>query len=165
MLTRDEEQLDANATASVDIPRLAQRLAGIRRWIGTQPGIRHLPVGYFASSTGAAIAITAAAKQPDSVAAIVARGGRTDLADTMIDAVQAPTLLIVGGDDVPLLRINRHGYERLRCVKDVQVIHGATHLFEEPGALEEVARLSSDWFTKYLRRLPEREKAADGSTP
>jgi pimeloyl-ACP methyl ester carboxylesterase len=79
----------------------------------------------------------------------------------MLENVEAPTLLIVGGDDLPLLRINRQGYSQLRCVKEMQIVHGATHLFEEPGALEEVARLSSDWFTKHLRCLPGRENAAD----
>ena len=109
-----------------------------------------LALGCFGASTGAAAALVAAAARPHSVGAVVSRGGRPDLAGPALPEVRAPTLLIVGGDDAPVIDLNRQAYERLRCVKRLVVVPGATHLFEEPGALEQVARLAREWFDRHL---------------
>src|SRR5262249_41200561 len=119
-----------------------------------QPDTHGLGAGYFGASTGAAAALVAAARQPDSVGAVVARGGRTDLAYDLLPAVTAPTLLIVGGADEPVVDLNAQSYRPLRCPKQMIVVPGATHLFPEPGALEEVARLARDWFGRHLPGNP-----------
>jgi nucleotide-binding universal stress UspA family protein/pimeloyl-ACP methyl ester carboxylesterase len=133
-----------------DCALLADRLAGAAEWLAGQPETAGLPVGYFGASTGSAAALMAAASHPVRVSAVVSRGGRPDLARDDLPAVHAPTLLIVGGDDEPVLTWNRDALERLICPKELAVVPGATHLFEEPGALERVAELARDWFERHL---------------
>lgn len=120
------------------------------RWLRQEPDAGSLPVGYFGASTGGAAALVAAARAPEGVRSVVSRGGRPDLAGEYLTAVQAPTLLLVGGRDDVVLDLNRDALEHLRCPKRLAVIPGATHLFEEPGALEEVAREAAEWFTACL---------------
>jgi putative phosphoribosyl transferase len=129
---------------------LASRLCGITGWLRTQRATEQLPLGYFGASTGAAAALIAAAALPDDIAALVSRGGRPDLARAALPRVQAPTLLIVGGEDCTVLELNREALRLLPCEKQLQVVEGATHLFEETGALEEVAALAGDWFRRHL---------------
>jgi dienelactone hydrolase len=143
-----------------DIGRLADRLVGATEWLAAQPAARALPLGYFGASTGAAAALVAAARQPGVVSAIVSRGGRPDLAGRLLAQVTAPTLLIVGGSDQLVLRLNREALEQLGTShRELVVVPGATHLFEEPGALEQVAELGRRWFAHYLRQ-PERAGGA-----
>jgi dienelactone hydrolase len=154
LLTAEEEAVDAHtARLRFDIELLAQRLIGATDWLRSQPETRNQPVGYFGASTGAGAALVAAAERPDAVGAVVSRGGRPDLAGQALARVQAPTLLIVGGNDVPVIRLNEQALEQLR-VRDKQlvIVPGATHLFEEPGTLEEVAGLAADWFVNQLSR-------------
>jgi pimeloyl-ACP methyl ester carboxylesterase len=132
-----------------DIELLAQRLDVARRWLVEQPGLEGLAVGYFGASTGAAAALVAAADHP--VSAIVSRGGRPDLAGEALARVTSPTLLIVGGADAGVLELNEAALHRLRGEKRLVIVPGATHLFEEPGALDRVARLATDWFLAHLR--------------
>jgi putative phosphoribosyl transferase len=134
-----------------DIDLLAGRLAAAAAWLAECPDTRDLPLGYFGASTGAAAALKAAAGQ-DDVRAVVSRGGRPDLAWEELPVVTAPTLLLVGGRDYEVLRLNEKALARLQCPKRLTVIPGATHLFEEPGTLEEVARLAAEWFTEHLVR-------------
>jgi putative phosphoribosyl transferase len=133
-----------------DIELLATRLCTAARWLDREPDVRGAPLGYFGASTGAAAALVAAAREPECVKAIVSRGGRPDLAGRDLPDVVAPTLLIVGGQDEEVLRLNRLALEELRCTKELTVVPGATHLFEEPGTLEEVARLATVWFSRHL---------------
>jgi putative phosphoribosyl transferase len=133
-----------------NIPLLADRLLAATRWAATDQHTRELPVGFFGASTGAAAALVAAAREPD-VRAVVSRGGRPDLAGAALAEVAAPTLLIVGDEDSQVLALNRTALAELRCQKDLAVIPGATHLFEEPGTLEAAARLASKWFLHYLQ--------------
>lgn len=132
-----------------DVPLLAERLLAAIRFVGGLEQTRHLPIGLFGASTGAAAALVAAAAEP-RVAAVVSRGGRPDLAGRKLRAVRAPTLLIVGGDDTDVLALNRQAAAELECEQQVAVIPGATHLFEESGTLEEAARLAAEWFTRHL---------------
>jgi len=148
LLTEDE---DAVYETRFDIELLAHRLVATTRWFMDQPGTRHLPVGYFGASTGAAAALQAAAELGPAIGAVVSRGGRPDLAGPFLDRVRAPTLLLVGGHDEPVIELNREAYDRLASDKELVIIPGATHLFEEPGTLEEVARLTAQWFTRHLR--------------
>ena len=152
LLTREEESVDQySAELRFDIGLLAERLIGATEWIKTQPETRSLMLGYFGASTGAAAALVAAAKLPDAISAVVSRGGRPDLAEGALDSVRAPTLLIVGGDDEPVIGMNRSALARLRhAEKELVIIPGATHLFEEPGKLEEVARIAAEWFARHL---------------
>ena len=156
LLTREEEAVDQySAELRFNIGLLAERLIGATQWVLSQPEMRELKLGYFGASTGAAAALVAAAKLPDAVSAVVSRGGRPDLAEDALDAVRAPTLLIVGGDDEPVIGMNREAMARLRhAVKELVIIPGATHLFEEPGKLEEVARIAADWFARHLAAQP-----------
>ncbi|MDR3637073.1 MAG: dienelactone hydrolase family protein [Isosphaeraceae bacterium] len=147
LLEEDEAQ---DRRKVFDIELLAERLTAASRWLGRAPETRDLPLGYFGASTGAAAALVAAARNPEPVGAIVSRGGRPDLARDDLPAVAAPTLLIVGGNDEEVLELNREALALLRCPKALTVIPGATHLFPEPGALEEVARLAGDWFVRQL---------------
>jgi putative phosphoribosyl transferase len=147
LLTQTEAEDRANV---FDIGLLAERLVAAQKWLRTWPGLGSLPVGLFGASTGAAAALVAASRLRVDVAAIVSRGGRPDLAGEDLEQVTAPTLLIVGGDDVEVLAMNREAERKLRCEKRVEVVSGATHLFEEPGALEEVSRLAAEWFAKHL---------------
>jgi dienelactone hydrolase len=152
LLTEEEEEVDQEkAHLRFDIGLLAGRLLGATDWLREQPQTADLPVGYFGASTGGGAALVAAAKRPAAVAAVVSRGGRPDLAGPYLPRVQAPTLLIVGGADTVVLRLNDAALEQLG-VRDKQLVTvpGATHLFEEPAALEEVARLAADWFVGHF---------------
>jgi pimeloyl-ACP methyl ester carboxylesterase len=152
LLTVEEEEEDrSTGHLRFDIGLLAGRLVGATEWLRGRPEAAGLPAGYFGASTGAAAALVAAARLPDAVAAVVSRGGRPDLAGDSLARVRAPTLLIVGGADVPVIGLNRAALARLAApVKELVIVPGATHLFEEPGTLEEVARLAADWFGRYL---------------
>ncbi|HSK99604.1 MAG TPA: dienelactone hydrolase family protein [Rubrobacteraceae bacterium] len=153
LLTPEEEEVDLRTRhLRFDIGLLANRLTGATDWLSRNPETRHLHIGYFGASTGAAAALVAAAERPYSykVGAVVSRGGRPDLAGEALSAVEAPTLLIVGGNDLPVLGMNREAMERLRVEKRLEIVPGATHLFEETGALEEVARLAAGWFSHHL---------------
>ncbi len=162
LLTADEEAIDVQtAHLRFDIGLLADRLAGATDWLLEQPETRHLRIGYFGASTGAAAALVAAALRPRAVGAVVSRGGRPDLAGDALPRVQAPTLLIVGGDDLEVLELNREAYDRLLCQRQLAVVPRASHLFEEPGTLEAVARLAGDWFVKHLGPAG-RERDASG---
>jgi pimeloyl-ACP methyl ester carboxylesterase len=133
-----------------DIPLLAQRLVDVTDWTLGHPEIGAIPLGYFGASTGAAAALMAAADRPQAVSAIVSRGGRPDLAGPSLRRVHVPTLLIVGGEDVPVIGFNRQACEELRGERRLVIVPGATHLFEEPGALDVVARLAREWFEQHL---------------
>jgi len=153
LLTREEEGIDARTSElRFDIALLAERLVTATRWVARHPEGEHLGIGYFGSSTGGAAALAAAAELVSVVEAVVSRGGRPDLAGDLLPHVEAATLLIVGEQDEVVRQLNREAFERLICPKDLAVIAGATHLFEEPGALEEVARLATGWFRRHLRR-------------
>ncbi len=154
LLTREEERVDEATAGSLrfDIGLLASRLEATSDWVRSYTGIRDLPVGYFGASTGAAAALVAAAAGwRGRVAAVVSRGGRPDLAGEALGAVRAPTLLIVGGEDPVVLGLNRRALAQLACEKRLAVIPGATHLFEEPGALAEVSALAAAWFEVHLK--------------
>jgi len=151
LLTADEEAIDRlTAHLRFDISLLAERLVSATEWLTQFPDTRHLRIGYFGASTGAAAALVAAADRPQEVGAIVSRGGRPDLAGPALPRVQAPTLLIVGGNDLQVIELNRMALAQLRCEKRLVIVPGATHLFEEPGALDDVARLAREWFERYL---------------
>lgn len=155
LLTAEEEEVDARtAHLRFDIGLLAERLGAATDWLRADPRTSRLPVGYFGASTGGGAALVAAAERPTEVAAVVSRGGRPDLAGAALPRVQAPTLLIVGGRDEPVIEMNREALARLRCEKRLEIVPGATHLFEEPGALEEVARLAGAWFARHLAGGP-----------
>lgn len=145
-----EEKEAENRYRTFDIDRLSLRVLGVTEWVKTVPDLGALPIGYFGASTGAAAALQAAATKPKDVAAIVSRGGRPDLAGAFLSRVEAPTLLIVGGADTLVIELNEEALSRLVCPKQLTLVPGATHLFEEPGTLEEVSRLALDWFTRYL---------------
>ena len=163
LLTVDEEAVDARtAHLRFNIEMLAGRLVLATDWIAGQTEMRDLPIGYFGASTGGGAALVAAADRPGVVRAVVSRGGRPDLAgDDALGRVRAPTLLIVGGNDTPVIEMNRAAMQRLTAEKELAIVSGATHLFEEPGALEEVARLASNWFRRYLAG----ESVADNPNP
>ena len=151
LLTLHEEVIDARtAQLRFNIDLLAERLVDATDWLIQFPDTKHLRIGYFGASTGAAAALAAAAVRPNVVGAVVSRGGRPDLAGAALLHVRAPTLLIVGGDDGQVIDLNRAALAQLRCEKQLVIVPGATHLFEEPGALDEVARLARDWFQRYL---------------
>jgi pimeloyl-ACP methyl ester carboxylesterase len=151
LLTQAEEQIDLQtAELRFDIRLLAERLGRVSDWLATEPSTSDLSIGYFGASTGAAAALIAAAERPRNVRAIVSRGGRPDLAGPALRRVAQPTLLIVGGEDDVVIQLNQRALEELGGVKRLVIIPGATHLFEEPGALEQVAALASDWFHRYL---------------
>ena len=151
LLTPAEEAVDERTRQlRFDIGMLGERLVGVTDWLGRQPPTTPLPVGYFGASTGAGAALVAAAQRPDAVRAVVSRGGRPDLADEALPEVRAPTLLIVGGNDVPVIGMNRQALARLSCEKQLVIVPGATHLFEEPGTLDAVATLARDWFLRHL---------------
>ena len=144
------EQEDAVYARRFDIDLLTRRLLLTTGWLHSQPRTQHLVIGYFGASTGAAAALDTAATPGAAIQAVVSRGGRPDLAAEALARVRCPTLLIVGGSDEQVLELNRRAYARLQGTKRLAIIPGATHLFEEPGALEEVARLATQWFTRYL---------------
>ena len=150
LLTAEEEQLDIRTRElRFDISLLADRLLGATDWLAAEAATRGLPLGYFGASTGAAAALVAAAARP-RLRAVVSRGGRPDLAGAALQDVRAPTLLIVGGADRVVLDLNRDAMTALQTQVELEVIPGATHLFEEPGALEQVAALARDWFARHL---------------
>ena len=151
LLTRDEERVDqVTAELRFDIPLLGRRVIAAVDWAVSHPSTATLPLGLFGASTGAAAALIAAAERPSIVRAVVSRGGRPDLAGAALDRVTAPTLLIVGGRDEQVLQLNRQALARLRGEKQLVVVPNATHLFEEPGALDQVAQLARDWFVANL---------------
>ena len=151
LLTLHEEVIDTRtAHLRFDIDLLAERLVDATDWLTQFPDTKHLPIGYFGTSTGAAATLAAAAVRPDVVGAVVSRGGRPDLAGSTLPRVRAPTLLIVGGDDGQVIELNRAALAQLCCEKQLVIVPAATHLFEEPGALDEVARLARDWFQRHL---------------
>jgi putative phosphoribosyl transferase len=152
LLTEDEEAIDRRtARLRFDIDLLTERLVGATDWLVQQPEAADLPIGYFGASTGGGAALAAAAQRPAQIAAVVSRGGRPDLAGDALPAVSAPTLLIVGGDDGTVISLNEKALVRLGAlVKELSIVPGASHLFEEPGTLEEVARLAADWFGRRL---------------
>jgi len=145
-----EEPEADDRTKVFDIELLAERLQSAADWLRQDPATSALRLGYFGASTGAGAALVAAARDPASVGAVVSRGGRPDLAQEYLAGVQAPTLLIVGGADDIVIELNELALRRLRCPKELVIVPGATHLFEEPGTLEEVARLATNWFTRHL---------------
>jgi putative phosphoribosyl transferase len=155
LLTREEEQAEARTGhLRFDIPLLARRLVTAIDWLGQDEETRGLPGGLFGASTGAAAALVAAAERPDAVRAVVSRGGRPDLAGPALSRVRAPTLLIVGGRDHPVIAMNRDALAQLESEKRFDIVPGATQLFEEPGTLEQVAELAASWFERYLRPAP-----------
>jgi putative phosphoribosyl transferase len=155
LLTPEEDALDRKTAAlRFDIELLTRRLIGATRWLRSEPLLQNCSLGYFGASTGAAAALLAAAALPDEISALVSRGGRPDLAGDHLGEVRAPTLLIVGGYDFRVIEFNRQAYALMRAERDLAIVPQATHLFEEPGALEEVARLSCGWFKRFLENPP-----------
>jgi putative phosphoribosyl transferase len=151
LLTQEEEAVDLHSREHrFNIALLAERLVYATRWAMQQEETRDLRIGYFGSSTGGAAALVAAADAPQDVGAVVSRGGRPDLAGEALPKVQAPTLLIVGGNDDIVIELNEQARDRMRCEVKLEIVPGATHLFEEPGALEKVAKLASDWFVNHI---------------
>ncbi len=157
LLTAREDAIDLQtARFRFDIDLLSERLVGATDWLNQSVDTSHLRIGYFGASTGAAAALVAAALRADAIGAVVSRGGRPDLAGAALMRVRAPTLLIVGGDDGDVIALNREALGQLRCEKQFIIVPGATHLFEEPGALDEVARLARDWFLRHLVSLTQK---------
>jgi dienelactone hydrolase len=151
LLTPEEEAVDARtAELRFNINLLAERLVHATAWAKEQEQTRDLRIGYFGSSTGGGAALVAAAANTEDVSAVVSRGGRPDLAGHALPKVQAPTLLIVGGNDDVVIELNEQARDRMRCEVKLEIVPGATHLFEEPGALEQVAKLASDWFVSHI---------------
>jgi dienelactone hydrolase len=151
LLTAQEEREDlSTARLRFDIGLLAGRLIGATDWLAKNPATAHLNIGYFGASTGAGAALAAAAERPRNVRAVVSRGGRPDLAMPVLARVQAPTLLIVGGHDYPVIEMNQEALAHLQTEKRLEIVPNATHLFEEDGALEQVAVLARDWFIGHL---------------
>jgi dienelactone hydrolase len=151
LLTRDEEQVD-NLTREYrfDIDLLGRRVIAAADWAESRPDLHRLPIAYFGASTGAAAALIATAERPHTCGAVISRGGRPDLAGDALPRVQAPTLLIVGGRDEPVIELNEEAMHRMRAPVHLEIVPGATHLFEEPGALERVADLAIDWCQRHL---------------
>jgi dienelactone hydrolase len=153
LLTQEEEAIDMQTRElRFNIHLLAERLGHATKWAKQQQQTCDLQIGYFGSSTGGAAALVAAVDVPQDVGAVVSRGGRPDLAGEALPKVQAPTLLIVGGNDDIVIELNEQARDRMRCEVKLEIIPGATHLFEEPGTLEKVAKLASDWFVKHLTK-------------
>jgi len=151
LLTREEEAVDQRtAEYRFDIDLLGRRVVSATDWVQSRPDLHHLRLAYFGASTGAAAALIAAAARPEVTRAVISRGGRPDLAGTALPLVQAPTLLIVGGDDEPVIEMNRDAMLRMRAPVHLEIVPGATHLFEERGALEQVARLAVDWCRRHV---------------
>jgi putative phosphoribosyl transferase len=148
-LLTDDEAFDRRNV--FDIPLLGQRMVDATNWVAQREEFRSMPIGHFGASTGAAAALVAAAKLPDRVAAVVSRGGRPDLAHDALEQVRAPSLLIVGSLDTEVLELNRQAQSRLTCENHLEVVPGASHLFEEPGTLEDVSRIAGEWFVTHFR--------------
>lgn len=147
-LLTDEEADDRRKVFDMNL--LAERLVLAKDWVEAEPQLQHLSIGYFGASTGAGAALQAAAREPSTVKAVVSRGGRPDLAEPYLPSVTAPTLLIVGGRDEPVIEMNQAAYDLLTCEKKLIIVPGATHLFEEPGTLEQVAEHAGRWFLRHL---------------
>jgi putative phosphoribosyl transferase len=163
LLTAEEEAVDAiDAHLRFDIPLLAERLGRVTDWMSSREPAADLRIGYFGASTGAAAALIAASERPSDIGAIVSRGGRPDLAGDALTRVRTPTLLIVGGADTTVLGLNRQALSHIAGPKELTIVPGATHLFEEPGTLEEVAHLAADWFVRHLGAPSQAEAAAPG---
>lgn len=161
LLTAAEEDIDLRTRhLRFDIDLLAKRLAEATAWSREDRQTGRLPLAYFGASTGAAAALIAAANLPEAIRAVVSRGGRPDLAGPALVQVKAPTLLIVGGDDVPVIELNEQAFNQLQCEKKLEIVPGATHLFEEPGTLERVAALASNWFQDHLSMRSEAKSTA-----
>jgi len=151
LLTPDEEAIDERTTQyRFDIQRLGTRVTAAADWASARQGLQDLSVGCFGASTGAAAALIAAAQRPDTVRAVVSRGGRPDLAGDALPHVTVPTLLIVGGNDEPVIDMNRDAMAQMHAHVELEIVPGATHLFEEPGTMEQVERLAAAWFAKFL---------------
>ena len=164
LLTPQEAAIDESTREyRFDIELLGRRVVGAADWAQARPELHRLPVAFFGASTGAAAALIAAAERPDLTRAVISRGGRPDLAGEALHRVQAPTLLIVGGNDEPVIEMNRGAMSRMRAPVHLQIVPGATHLFEERGALEEVSRLATEWCQRYLRAYP--PEGLDGIAP
>jgi pimeloyl-ACP methyl ester carboxylesterase len=152
LLTEKEEAVDeVTAEYRFDIARLGPRVSAAADWAATRPDIGTLPIGCFGASTGAAAALIAAAERPATIVAVVSRGGRPDLAGEALARLKTPTLLIVGGYDEPVIDLNRQAMRQMHAHVELEIVPGATHLFEEPGTLEQVADLAANWFARYLR--------------
>jgi len=166
LLTRSEGVIDElNMEFRFDIPLLAKRLIGATRWTLAAGGIDGMKIGYFGASTGAGAALVAAAELPEVVAAIVSRGGRPDLAGNALGRVRAPTLLIVGGADKPVITMNQKALAQLNCTeKKLVIVPGASHLFAEPGSMEKVAHLAADWFSRRFLRAEKARIAIAGNS-
>ncbi|MCX2739474.1 dienelactone hydrolase family protein [Pontibacter anaerobius] len=161
LLTEEEDQEYSNR---FDIPKITRRLIDTTYWIQKDPRTQNFNIGLFGASTGAASAIGAAAAEgPDIIKAVVSRGGRPDLAHAVIPDLQVPTLLIVGGKDTEVLDLNKQAQDLMQCIKDLEIVPDATHLFEEPGALEMVAQLAADWFRKYVK--PDKQQPLHQNRP
>ena len=163
LLTEEEHRIDTETMEyRFNIPLLASRSTLAASWVHGQPGLSRLPIGLFGASTGAAAALITAAEMKQQVAAVVSRGGRPDLAEDFLSQVDAPTLLIVGGEDDAVLDLNRKAMAQMHCVAKLHVVPGATHLFEESGALEQVVTVAAQWFARYmqLRASNKRQRAA-----
>ena len=152
LLTRQEEVEDERTSEyRFDIPLLGTRVIGAADWTRSRPDLAALPLAFFGASTGAAAALIAATARPAMTHAVISRGGRPDLADEALERVTAPTLLIVGGADGPVLELNRYAMRRMRATVSLEIVRGATHLFEEPGALDEASKLAAEWCHRWLR--------------
>lgn len=157
LLTDEEQRIDSETMQyRFDVSLLARRSILAASWVRRQPETTRLPIGLFGASTGAAAALITAAALKDEIAAVVSRGGRPDLAEDALRGAKAPTLLIVGGEDKTVLDLNKKAAARMACVNELRVVSGATHLFEEPGALEKVASLAAEWFVTHMQRIGER---------
>jgi dienelactone hydrolase len=156
-----EEQEAVDRRNVFDVELLAGRLLGAVDWVHQQAELKNLPLGFFGASTGAAAALIAAAESSEPVAAVVSRGGRPDLAERWLSRVTAPTLLIVGGEDDQVIEMNRFALGQLICEARMEIVPGATHLFEEPGTLEEVARLAAAWFATFLLKKEKSEQGVE----
>lgn len=164
LLTKDEEAQDMyTGHLRFNIRLLADRLVGATDWVKKRRDTSHFKIGYFGASTGAAAALVAAVERPDLVGAIVSRGGRPDLAGEALPRVKAPTLLVVGSKDRPVIEMNQQALALLRAEKKLAIVPGASHLFEEPGTLEEAARLAAEWFTDHLMPKKTLKRESKGS--
>ena len=166
LLTETEETAEqTGGMLRFDITLLAERLVAATQWVAENPATHGLPIGYFGASTGAAAALVAAAGLPDLIKAVVSRGGRPDLAGHALTRVRAPTLLLVGGNDHAVIEMNRTALDQLRCSKHLEIVPGASHLFEEPGALEDVGRHARDWFERHLAGEPKEMHFHEAAAP
>jgi putative phosphoribosyl transferase len=159
LLTTEEEGIDmVTAELRFDIPLLSKRLVAATDWVKQNDEINKLDIGYYGASTGSAVALIASVERSTIVGAVVSRGGRPDLAESYLPRVKAPTLLIVGGEDYVVIDLNKKALSEITAEKKLEIVPGATHLFEEPGTLEQVAKLASRWFTNHLKRIEKRSK-------